>query len=63
MINILRNKHENISTAENSQPTVSSHGDVEDILINVSLYVWFYLCLNRFVGAKFEDNNSGYQKP
>jgi hypothetical protein len=35
MINILRKKHENISTAENSPPTVSSHGDVEDLLINV----------------------------
>jgi hypothetical protein len=39
MINILRNKHENISTAENSQPTVSSHGDVDELLINVPLYV------------------------
>jgi ABC-type polar amino acid transport system ATPase subunit len=35
MINILRKKDENISTAENSPPTVSSHGDVEDLLINV----------------------------
>jgi hypothetical protein len=39
MINILRNKYENISTAENVQSTVSYHGDVEDLLINVPLYV------------------------
>jgi hypothetical protein len=29
---------ENISTAEHLQPTVSYHGDVEDLLINVPLY-------------------------